>query len=63
MALASLITSLSAVNSSTSIISSAMTGIQSGIGKIGEFLGEMWQKVTKLATMLGRKSKRCMTNT
>ena len=57
MALASLITSLAAVNSSTSIISSAMTGIQSGIGKIGEFLGEMWQKVTKLATDAWEKIK------
>lgn len=42
MALAGLITSLAAVNSSTQIISGAMEGIQSGISMIGDLLGKVW---------------------
>ena len=49
MALSGLITSLSAVNSSTQIISGAMEGIQSGISKIGEFLGKIWSKFSGAA--------------
>ena len=49
MALSGLITSLAAVNSSTQIITGAMEGIQSGVSKIGEFLGEIWSKFSGAA--------------
>lgn len=49
MALSGLLTSLSAVNSSTQIISGAMEGIQSGISKVGEFLGKIWSKFSGAA--------------
>jgi len=42
MALAGLVTSLAAVNSSTQIISSTMGGIQSGISMIGDLLSKIW---------------------